>query len=131
MSKTIIKQLSNALGPHGDLALTRDALVLFLRRNTGPRESVERVRVWLESETPALPHDRWFQRVAVAFLAQLNPTDRLGPLVDQLAAAALPPSPAERLERKAARFLVPGIRHRLLVAARKARLRERAVGVRF
>lgn len=131
MAKTIIKQLSNALGAHGDLGLTRDAMVLFLRRNTDPRESVERVRVWLESEAPALPHDRWFQRVAVAFLAQLNPTARLGLVVDQLAAAALSPSPAERLEKRVARFLVPGIRHRLMAKARRERMKERLVGARY
>lgn len=127
----LIKQLSNALGAHGDLGVTRDAVVAFLKERGQPNECVGTFWVWLQQEEPTAPQGRWFQKVLVTFLRGLHPSERVANVVGKLSAAPLPPTPAETLEKRAERFLVPGVRHRLLVAARRARLRERALGARF
>lgn len=126
-----LHNLSVALGPHSDLEFGRSAMVAVLRGNADARERVEAFRSWANSHDPQLPHDRWFQRVLAAFLNSLPPELAMGVVIAELENAVVPPTPAETLERRANRFRVPGIRHRLMVQARKARQLERLVGTRY
>lgn len=126
-----LPQLAAALGPHSDLEFGRAATIAVLKQNAHPQESVEFFRTWAANHEPRLPHDRWFQRVLTAFLNALPADLRIGTVIEGLERATVPATPAETQESRARRFLVPGLRHRLLVAARRARLRERALGARF
>ncbi|MXV43934.1 hypothetical protein GS501_02555 [Saccharibacter sp. 17.LH.SD] len=129
--KTLIQKLSDAMGSHGDLELIRDATVAYLRKNTDPYEQVGLFSAFLERHDPFLPHDRWFQRIVLSFLMSLNPNDQLGCVVEELEKAELPLTVAEKLERRAAKCIVPGLRGFLLSKARRARMMEQLIGARY
>ncbi|MCX8666397.1 hypothetical protein J3T99_01990 [Acetobacteraceae bacterium B3987] len=126
-----IEKLSLALGPHTDLEFGRAALISVLKELAHPQESVEFFRVWVASNEPQLSHDRWFQRVMNGFLLALPADLRIGDVIAGLEQATMPPTTAETLERWSRRCIVPGVRHRLMVQARRARLRERLIGARY
>lgn len=126
-----MSKLSAALGPHTDLEFGRAAMIAVLKQQAHPQESVEFFRTWAASNEPQLPHDRWFQRVLTAFLLALPADLRIGDVIDGLEQATVPPTTAETLERWSRRCIVPGVRHRLTVQARRARLRERLIGARY
>lgn len=133
MTQTInfMSKLGSAFGPHTDLEFGRSAMVAVLKQSAGRHESVRFYRTWAATHEPKLPHDRWFQRVLTEFLNQLPADLTLGSVIDGLERARVPLTSAETLEQRAQRFLVPGVRYRLQVAARRARLRERLIGARF
>lgn len=126
-----METLSAALGPHTDLEFGRAALIAVLRQQAHPQESVEFFRVWVASNEPQLSHDRWFQRVLNGFLSALPADLRIGDVIAGLERSTVPPTTAETLERWSRRCIVPGVRHRLMVQARRARLRERLIGARY
>ena len=126
-----MEKLSAALGPHTDLEFGRAATVAMLKQNSGPGETVAVFRAWHGNMQFHLPHDRWFQQVLSSFLSALPGELTITAVISGLERDPIPPTTAETLERWSRRCLVPGVRHRLMVQARRARLRERLIGARY
>ena len=126
-----MSKLQAALGPHTDLEFGRAATVAVLRQNAVAGETVAAFRAWHGNSQFQLPHDRWFQQVMRMFLHSLPGELTITAVIAGLERDRLPPTTAETLERWSRRCIVPGIRHRLAVQARRARLRERLIGARY
>lgn len=128
MAQTLMECLSNALGPYGNMDITRNAVIAFLESEGTPNQYVGTLLYRLEGrEAPGQPHT-WFHILMLNFLDQLPSTQTIGSVVAALNDAATPPSYADRLEKQARRCWVPGRRRRLKEQARKARLHERVRG---
>ncbi|MXV35806.1 MULTISPECIES: hypothetical protein [unclassified Saccharibacter] len=131
MDQTVMECLSNALGPYGDMDITRNAVVAFLEKQRSPYQYAGTLLYRLEGVTPAGQQDAWFHVLMLHFLDQLPSTQSLGSIIKALKEAAPTPTYADRLEQQARRCWVPGRRRRLKEQARKARLHERVRGSRL
>lgn len=131
MAQTVMECLSNALGPYGNMDITRDAVIAFLEREGTPNQYVGTLLYRLEGHEPLGQQKVWFHVLMLNFLDQLPSTQTLGSVVAALKEAAAPPSYADQLEKQARRCWVPGRRRRLKEQARKARLHERVRGSRL